>query len=690
MSIEKMVVVNLNGSIDKVDVAMLNCCKIKAFHPEKVANFKEYIKEYDTDINDETDFLNKEIDEIAQKFNIKQEIIQKEEVVASKEENVEQLISSFLKSNRYADLYQKMQAIGEMCKCKLKYKYSTSFNLETSKLEKQIIDIYSEMSSLFKEKKDLEQKKDELSQIISQLSHLSGMNILLDELFACKMFKVRFGFMPHESYLKLKYYEDKPFVCFSYDSDSRYDWCLYMVPRGVHKETDNIFKALYFQRIIVPDYDKSKNFTAQTVLKDTEEELKKIIIRIKEKEEKISKLADINKKFLNNAYSYTKFLKKCLDLKQNVLVLKDKFYLVGFLPKQRINEFVRLFEGSQINITIKDAADEEHLQVPVKLKNNKLFKSFEPLIEMYGTPNYDGIDPTKFFAIVYMLLFGIMFGDLGQGMVISLIGFLLFKLKGMDLGKVMMQVGVSSSLFGFLYCSFFGNEEILIPWHQKLFGTSGALIEIKSSEMTMKMLFLTVIAGAVLIITSILISILVNIKRRNWIELFFSQKCIMGFLFYCSLIIYVISKITSLNINVKLLLWLGIILPLICIFAKEFISNSVKEKKIIVKDAGNYILLNLFELLEIVLSFVSNTFSFMRVGGFILSHSGLMLTVSIISQMFPNSNIFIVILGNALVIALEGFIVGVQILRLEFYELFSRFFDGGGKQFKPFGLELEK
>ena len=112
-------------------------------------------------------------------------------------------------------------------------------------------------------------------------------------------------------------------------------------------------------------------------------------------------------------------------------------------------------------------------------------------------------------------------------------------------------------------------------------------------------------------------------------------------------------------------------------------------KKIAVEDgAVNYILLNAFELMEIVLSFISNTLSFLRIGGFILSHAGLMLTISIISRMFPNSSVIIAILGNALVIALEGLIVGVQVLRLEFYELFSRFFDGGGKQFEPFGVEV--
>ena len=236
----------------------------------------------------------------------------------------------------------------------------------------------------------------------------------------------------------------------------------------------------------------------------------------------------------------------------------------------------------------------------------------------------------------------------------------------------------------------FGNEEVLVPVHNKLFGSDGPLIAVGRSEMTLKILFAAVVIGVVLLITSIVINIITNIKQGNWVETFLGQKCIAGLVFYCSLVLLAVVKFTpDFNINVRLLVWLGIILPIILIFVKEFIAHSIREKKIAVEDgAVNYILLNAFELMEIVLSFISNTLSFLRIGGFILSHAGLMLTISIISRMFPNSSVIIAILGNALVIALEGLIVGVQVLRLEFYELFSRFFDGGGKQFEPFGVEV--
>ena len=692
MAIEKMVLVTLSGNVEEINVAALSCAKLKAFHPEKASDLKEYTKEYDFDENSSSDDFASEIKEIAEKYNITLGEQRQEEYINEKQESErkKQLISNFLRSNPYVELYQCLLAISEMCNCKFKYKYSESFDLDTADLEERVTYLYNEISVLFGAKKELEKKENELSHIVSQMSHLTGMDILLDELFGCQMFKVRFGYMPHESYLKLKYYQDKPFVCFSYDNDGRYDWCLYMVPRGVHKETDNIFKALYFERIIVPGYDKSEKFTADVVLQEAKEELSKVSAKIKELNVKIDSLVKENLEFLQQAYCKVKFLKKCLELKQYASVVKDRFYLVGFVPRKSVALLEEMLVRTEVDMIVKDAADEDRLQTPVKLKNGQWFKAFESLMGMYGLPNYGSFDPTKFFTVVYMLLFGIMFGDLGQGLVISLIGALLYKFKKVSLGKVMAQIGLCSAFFGFLYCSVFGNEEILVPVHNKLFGSNGPLIAVGSSEMTLKILFAAVVIGVVLLITSIVLNIITNIRQGNWVETFFSQKCIAGLVFYCSLILLVVAKfIPDFNVDVKLLVWLGILLPIILIFLKEFMAHSVREKKFGVEDGiGNYILLNAFELIEIALSFISNTLSFLRIGGFILSHAGLMLTISIISRMFPNSSVIIAIFGNALVIALEGLIVGVQVLRLEFYELFSRFFDGGGKQFEPFGVEV--
>ena len=89
-------------------------------------------------------------------------------------------------------------------------------------------------------------------------------------------------------------------------------------------------------------------------------------------------------------------------------------------------------------------------------------------------------------------------------------------------------------------------------------------------------------------------------------------------------------------------------------------------------------------MVEILLSFASNTISFVRIAAFAINHVGLCMAIYILSDMFTGTgSIAVTIFGNVLVIVLEGLIVGIQVLRLEYYELFSRFYTGDGKEYKP-------
>ncbi len=98
-----------------------------------------------------------------------------------------------------------------------------------------------------------------------------------------------------------------------------------------------------------------------------------------------------------------------------------------------------------------------------------------------------------------------------------------------------------------------------------------------------------------------------------------------------------------------------------------------------------FFLESLFELFEILLSYVTNSISFLRVGAFALSHGAMMGVVLLLADaQSSHPNLFILILGNVFVAGMEGLIVGIQVLRLEYYEMFSRFYKGTGKVFKPY------
>ena len=138
-------------------------------------------------------------------------------------------------------------------------------------------------------------------------------------------------------------------------------------------------------------------------------------------------------------------------------------------------------------------------------------------------------------AFTYILLFGIMFGDLGQGLMVSLLGLFLYKKKGMAIGGIMSRIGLSSMVFGFLYGSVFGFEELLIPVHQALFGRPH-LIQVMEGSYTNFLLLAAVGVGAVIIIVSISFNILLGVRQKDWERVFFSNNGLAGLVFYLAVL----------------------------------------------------------------------------------------------------------------------------------------------------------
>lgn len=146
--------------------------------------------------------------------------------------------------------------------------------------------------------------------------------------------------------------------------------------------------------------------------------------------------------------------------------------------------------------------------------------------------------------------------------------------------------------------------------------------------------------------------------------------------------------IQIMNIFYVLLL---IVAPLILIYLGEPLSKLVnREKNWKPEKWGEFLVQSFFELFEALLSYFTNTMSYLRVGTFALVHAGMMLVFFTLAGMVGSEGsvgyIIMVIFGNAFVTVLEATLVTIQVLRLEYYELFSRFYIGDGRAFKPVRL----
>ena len=205
-----------------------------------------------------------------------------------------------------------------------------------------------------------------------------------------------------------------------------------------------------------------------------------------------------------------------------------------------------------------------------------------------------------------------------------------------------------------------------------------------SPENTMTLLMAAIGLGIVLILISMTFNIVLNFKKKNMGEAILSQNGLCGVTFYVAVISAALGMLTGIHfVNIFYFLIL-IVLPLILKFLKEPLIRKLEEHgEMFPNGFGAFFVEGFFELFEVVLSFITNTMSFLRVGGFVLSHAGMMLVVYTLAEMVGGfGEIIVLILGNVFVMCLEGLIVGIQVLRLEFYEMFSRYYEGNGIPFK--------
>ncbi len=466
---------------------------------------------------------------------------------------------------------------------------------------------------------------------------------------------VTFGRLPLSSIPKIMLHEEKSFILHSMTKNNQYAWVLVVALLDKQKEVNNILESLYFEPIAIPKIDEEQ-FTI-----DCESTLGQI-------------------------YGYVRHYAELAKYYKYMAVFDDEVVITGFVPKRVCKAYKTLF-GDLTDVVIQDfpAESEEGLEPPTVLRNNWFAKPFELFIEMYGLPHYGDFDPTFYVAITYSLLFGIMFGDLGQGLVLVIGGFALWKWKKMTLAAVAMRIGLFSMFFGTMFGSFFGDEEILTPFFTDVLGLAEKPFHVMDPGFTMTLLLSAVGLGATLILVSIFLNIISRIKKKDWAAAFFSQNGLAGFIFYGSAIGMATSEML-LQIPVANQLTIGafIIVPLLIILMHVPLKNLVHKVSITPHEGwGGYLVESIFELLEIVLSFVTNTMSFLRVGGFVLSHAGMMVVVMTLKEMTGNAGLLVLIIGNIFVIALEGLIVGIQTLRLQYYEMFSRYFEGGGKKYIP-------
>lgn len=527
--------------------------------------------------------------------------------------------------------------------------------------------------------------------ILEQLSHTVGtgdnaVSVDVKQVFTIDdagNIKIRFGRMPVNSAEKLDYYADRGMYFLEYGGGKDFVYGFVFIPYDRCAEIDRILGTLYFERILIPDFLSGDIRTAAAELSKKVDAEK---AEAAEKKKLLERIGTDNSERIDTYFTCFKTLHDIHGLRSFAAVENERFIIKGFIPAAEKDRFSALFTDTASAMIDTQDADGEKQKVPVKLKCSKFSEPFTMFVDLYGLPGYKDLNPTTFFAITYTLLFGIMFGDLGQGFLVALAGFFLGHKKNMKLGRIMERLGISSMIFGTLYGSVFGFEELLDPVYESLgihFLPFGAIKNINT------VLYGAIAIGIVIIMISILTNIVMGFIHKDYGRAVFSNNGIAGLVFYGALLFMLVGGMIGIKAGGTAYVLLLIVLPLVLMFLQEPLSELCRGEGFHIKGkVGDFIASSFFECFEYVLGFATNTLSFVRVGGFVLSHAGMMSVVMALSAMAGTGSPIVIILGNLFVMALEGLLVGIQVLRLEYYEMFSRYYTGGGIAFKPVSVNF--
>lgn len=447
---------------------------------------------------------------------------------------------------------------------------------------------------------------------------------------------------------------------------------------------------------------KSENFPVaegtdlDSFLLKRQEERQRIAVELETLNLKLRELARAFAQPLAEIESVVSVERRLLEAEQHFPHTEAAVLLGGWVPAadaRTLEQQVR--QATDGRCVIQATTPNKAENIPVFLRHRWLFRPFEALVTAYGWPGYWEIEPTVLVAVSYLLMFGMMFGDVGDGVILALLG-LLFRLVGRrqqirDAGLLLLFGGISSVAFGVLYGSYFGIPCLkkLALWHDPLSGD------------TLRLMLVSIGIGFVMISLGLLLNVLNRFRRGDAVGGCLDKFGLAGLLFYWGLLVVGINyaALRSRGLAMAAFIAFFVFPPAVWMLkdpVKLFLARPsgqpVQENDSLLAR----VLESLAEVFEGIVSYLSNTISFVRLAAYSMSHAALLaatFTVADDLRHLPHGggflSIFTIMLGNIIALVLEGIVASVQALRLEYYEFFGKFFSGAGQPFRPFRLTDE-
>jgi len=559
---------------------------------------------------------------------------------------------------------------------KIRKKKAGSKKISPSELVQFVKTMEDDYNKLTEELESKRRRLNELAVLIDNVDIMRKNGVSLDIAGDYIHIFVRVGFIPEVNADKLME-ALKPYnVVVSLLKGRPKEYLLLIAASQKDKEgIMAILTALNFEEITVP---KDMGSDPELVYNNL----------VREQQEIIEGLSSLRKEFerlREEFYPYLKYIRFMYRVKSMLVRTRNFSVIYGWVPSDHVKNLeasLHKVTKGLMHIEVSDPGPGDN--PPTMLSQIPLFDKFQLIVRMRGVPNYNEVDPTIPFTILFSIMYGMMFGDVGQGVILLIIGLMLYRIKkpflGISytalnkLGAILSTASIVSIFFGFLY-----GESFLVHFMHPLW--------LNPMEEPLVIAVASIIFGLIQLNIGLIINIVNNVINRDYAEALLGWRGLVGMIYYLIGIVLAIRFVTG-NMSLSVfgapenfplvMVELGL---LIFIFLKPTILNLFSKHR---HPFSESLMEGISEFIEMFLSYITNSISYIRLGAFAIAHVALASVAGILANsmgFIPSYLIF-----NIIVILIEGFAAGIQSIRLLFYEFSTKFYIDDGRLFRPMRL----
>lgn len=516
-----------------------------------------------------------------------------------------------------------------------------------------------------------------LKTVEERLDLLANQELRLDEIGSFRHIFVKVGSLNNAQLHKLGAYTGGTSVVYATKPGRPGE--AFLVVTGLKEDlqlTESTLKLLNFEEFTFPQNLNPDPKAALGEVKNNIDLKEKEVQGLKEELLELKKKFDFYKPSVLNTLQIE-------EVKSSITRTEKKSLIHGWIPSGKVEALKSQIQVAVPNesVYLKFENPNPEDKVPVQLGSRGPLRSFEIFTKLQGVPNYFEINPTPIYMVLYVTMFGMMFGDIGGGALFVVIGillarskkgFLVFSKSGTrKLGQIIIGCGLSSIVFGFLYGEFF-LVEIIQP-----------LLLNPLQDIT-EIIIIALVFGVSQIVLALTLNIINMIRRKEPLKAILGGKGIIALIFYLAGIDLAIQFINFMGFDAFLKPTVApftiiALATLALIFLSPLLESILEKKK---AKSSEKLIEGFGEGLETFIAFMANSFSYVRLAAFAIAHGALALAATIFAGTI--GNVPSLIFMNVIVFLVEGFAAYIQSLRLMYYEFSTKFYAGDGTPYKPF------